>query len=57
LKGFMVGNGVTNWKWDGDQSYVEMALYHGLYGLEFKKQIDDNQCNFFYEDSTPSDSP
>jgi len=53
----MVGNGVTNWKWDGDQSYVEMALYHGLYGLEFKKQIDDNQCNFFYEDSTPSDSP
>ena len=25
LKGFLVGNGVTNWKWDGDQSYVEMA--------------------------------
>jgi hypothetical protein len=32
LKGIMVGNPVTNWKWDGDTSYVEMAKTHALYG-------------------------
>lgn len=36
LKGILVGNGVTNWKWDGDQSYVEMAKYHGLYGTDLE---------------------
>ena len=32
LKGILVGNGVTNWKWDGDTAYIEMAKTHALYG-------------------------
>jgi carboxypeptidase C (cathepsin A) len=31
LKGFMVGNAVTNWDWDGDASYVKMSYYYNLY--------------------------
>jgi carboxypeptidase C (cathepsin A) len=32
LKGFIVGNGVTNWKYDGDPSYIKMGWYFNLYG-------------------------
>ena len=31
LKGFMVGNGVTNWKYDTTPAFIEMAYWHGLY--------------------------
>jgi carboxypeptidase C (cathepsin A) len=34
LKGIVVGNGVTNWKWDGDTTYVQMGFYNGLYGTQ-----------------------
>ena len=30
LKGIIVGNGVTNWKYDGTPAYVEMSYWHGL---------------------------
>lgn len=46
LKGFMVGNGVTNWKYDADPAFVEQAYWFGL--------IDDVQyhqmktCNYEY---------
>ena len=50
LKGIIVGNGVTDWQWDGDQAYVEIAPFHGLYGLELKKKMTDATCDYFYED-------
>jgi len=31
LKGFMVGNGVTNWKYDTTPAFVKMGYWHGLY--------------------------
>ena len=31
LKGFMVGNGVTNWRYDTDPAYIEMGYWHSLY--------------------------
>ena len=31
LKGMIIGNGVTNWKWDGDPSYIKMGFYRNLY--------------------------
>jgi carboxypeptidase C (cathepsin A) len=31
FKGFMVGNGVTNWKYDTQPALIEMAYWHGLY--------------------------
>jgi carboxypeptidase C (cathepsin A) len=30
LKGFMVGNGVTNWKYDTLPAFTEIAYYNGL---------------------------
>jgi carboxypeptidase C (cathepsin A) len=30
LKGMMVGNGVTNWKYDGSPSAFEMSYWHSL---------------------------
>lgn len=31
LKGMMVGNGVTNWKYDTYPAYLEMGYWHSLY--------------------------
>jgi len=39
LKGFMVGNGVTNWKYDCDVAYIEMAFWHGLYSTEMYREL------------------
>jgi hypothetical protein len=46
LKGQIINNGFTDWKYDGFPAYFEMAYYHGL--------IDDElfdagrKCNFTY---------
>lgn len=56
LKGILVGNGVTNWKWDGDTAYIEMAKFHGLYGPAIWDQMAANGCNYYYEDNAPVDS-
>lgn len=34
LKGFMVGNGCTNWKYDTEPAYLKMAYWHSLYSQE-----------------------
>jgi hypothetical protein len=34
LKGMMVGNGVTNWKYDGSPSAFEMSYWHSLVDRE-----------------------
>lgn len=44
LKGFMVGNGVTNWKYDTMPAYVEMAYWHGLYDLDMYNEIYAAGC-------------
>jgi hypothetical protein len=44
LKGFLVGNGVTNWKYDTMPAYVEMAYWHGLYDLDMYNEIYANGC-------------
>ena len=40
----MVGNGVTNWDYDGLPSYVEMAYWHGMYDNALYRKIHDNNC-------------
>ena len=44
LKGFMVGNGVTNWKYDTMPAYVEMAYWHGLYDKDMYLEMYANDC-------------
>ena len=47
LKGFIIGNAVTDWKYDTQPALIEMAYDHGLIDLETKKLIDSNpDCHF-----------
>jgi len=46
LMGFIVGNGVTNWKYDTDPAFIKMGFWHGLYDYPMKKAMDDNKCDF-----------
>jgi len=46
LKGFAVGNGVTNYKYDCTPAYVEMGYWHSLYSDELRDALISNQCDF-----------
>jgi len=46
LKGFMVGNGVTNWDYDTTNAYVDMAYWHSLYEPELYEQMQALQCDY-----------
>lgn len=55
LKGFMVGNGVTNYDFDCTPAYVEMGYWHSLYNDELRDKIVANNCNFGGHPASPSD--
>ena len=46
LKGFAVGNGVTNWTYDTTAAYVEMAYWHSLVDTGLHDQIEAAGCDF-----------
>ena len=46
LKGFAVGNGCTNWDYDTNGAYVEMAYWHSLYSTEMYNELQSLQCDF-----------
>ena len=50
LKGFMVGNGVTNWKFDCTPAYFHMSYYHGLISDELFNAVNKN-CDLSFFDS------
>lgn len=39
LKGFIVGNAVTNWKYDTIPAFIESGFWHGLYDLDLYNRI------------------
>lgn len=43
-----MGNGVTNWKYDGSPAYVHMAYYHGLIDDKLHNAI--SKCDLAYVD-------
>lgn len=50
FKGFMVGNGVTDWKYDTLPAFIEMGYWHGLYDDELYQAFKDDKCDFsFYQ--------
>jgi len=53
LKGQIVGNGFTDWKYDGFPAYFEMAYYHGLIDDELY-DFGSRKCNFSYIELTGS---
>lgn len=46
LKGFMVGNGCTDWDFDTDQAYHEMAYWHSLYPGSVWEQMLALKCSY-----------
>jgi carboxypeptidase C (cathepsin A) len=48
LKGFMVGNGVTDWKYDTQPAFIEMGFQHGLYSTTFEEEKISLNCDFSY---------
>jgi len=46
LKGFAVGNGVTNWNYDTTTAFLEMGYWHSLYDTELYDQFKENECDF-----------
>lgn len=57
LKGFLVGNGVTNYTYDCSPAYVEMAYWHSLYSQEIYDAIKANNCDFggmYMQNATPA---
>lgn len=53
LKGFIVGNGITNWKYDGTPAFVEMSYWHGLIDDELYDNL--KTCNLTYYDFYQTD--
>ena len=47
LKGFMIGNGVTHWKYDTTPAFVEMAFLHGLIDPKLYLNIK-SKCDLEY---------
>lgn len=46
LKGFAVGNGITNWKYDADPAFVEQAYWFGLVDDVMYHQM--KTCDYTY---------
>lgn len=42
----MVGNGVTNYRYDTDPAYIEMGYYHSLYSQETRDSMTFHACNY-----------
>jgi hypothetical protein len=46
LKGIMVGNGVTNWKYDTEPAYLEMGYWHSLYDTKTYLEMKKDKCDY-----------
>jgi carboxypeptidase C (cathepsin A) len=46
LEGFIIGNAVTNWKYDTLPAFIKMGFTHGLIGVDLKDRIDAAGCVF-----------
>ena len=46
LKGFAVGNGVTNWKYDTTAAYIDMAYWHSLMSEEMHEEFVTLNCDW-----------
>ena len=46
LKGFMVGNGVTNWDYDTNTAYLDMAYWHSLIDEDMHEKFVALNCDW-----------
>lgn len=47
LRGYMVGNGVTNWKHDTDAGMLEMAYWHSMINTKLHNDIKASGCEWW----------
>jgi len=45
LKGFMVGNGVTDWRYDTTPAFLQLAYYQGIFDEKAYQSMQKN-CDF-----------
>jgi len=50
LKGFAVGNGVTNWKYDTTAAFVDMSYWHSMMSEEMHERFVAMDCNWHMPD-------
>lgn len=46
LKGFAVGNGVTNWDYDTTPAYLSMGYWHSLYDTQLYTDMQKLNCDY-----------
>ena len=46
LKGFAVGNGVTNWEYDTQGAYIEMSYWHSLISQDLQNRLEKEDCDW-----------
>jgi carboxypeptidase C (cathepsin A) len=46
LKGFAVGNGVTNWEYDTQAAYIDMSYWHSLISEETHDALVKEDCDW-----------
>lgn len=46
FKGFLVGNGVTNWKYDTEPAYLQMGYWHSLYSQQTYEDMQAGGCDY-----------
>jgi len=46
----MVGNGVTNWKWDGNPTLIETGFWFNTFGPSMHDSMIKNNRTYFFEE-------
>jgi carboxypeptidase C (cathepsin A) len=57
LSGFIIGNGVTDWRWDGPYSYAEALFDNGRITKEIFDEYKSINCEIWYRDLKTKDNP
>mmetsp|Transcript_20421 Transcript_20421/g.23586 ORF Transcript_20421/g.23586 Transcript_20421/m.23586 type:complete len:468 (-) Transcript_20421:31-1434(-) len=57
LKGILVGNGATDWRYDTTPSYLPMAYNHELMDKTLYDVLVSNNCTWFFRDVLPGNHP
>jgi predicted phage gp36 major capsid-like protein len=50
LKGFIVGNGATNWNYDADAAYPETFYNLNIISQDLFEQFKANNCLYYWGD-------
>jgi hypothetical protein len=55
VTGWMIGNGVTNWKYDTTPATIEAAYHHAMYSQELYDTLQASGCNWTVANFGPTE--